>query len=189
MYRYTVQRSSPTSTLKLEASYVFRLFPMHQNANRARSSGAAAKRSASSSCSRKTGYYFNFYLFQSLCIARNCSRATSDSRYSKGRRGRSRRHPLRDKFLVQPVTAVVSPPKTCPRTSRPVIVRLGMMTVRKCQALAVAGRWLNPRLKLIAIIAASGFNRPASYTGRTDRPGSARNLSRRQYRRDDESDK
>jgi hypothetical protein len=110
MYRYTVQRSSPTSTLKLEASYVFRLFPMHQNANRARSSGAAAKRSASSSCSRKTGYYFNFYLFQSLCIARNCSRATSDSRYSKGRRGRSRRHPLRDKFLVQPVTAVVSPP-------------------------------------------------------------------------------
>jgi hypothetical protein len=31
-----------------------------------------------------------------------------------------------------------------------------MMTVRKCQAVVVAGRrWLNPRVKLIAVIAAS----------------------------------
>src|ERR1700687_3028629 len=36
--------------------------------------------------------------------------APSVSRYSKGRRGHSRRQPLRDKFLVQPVTAVVAPP-------------------------------------------------------------------------------
>jgi hypothetical protein len=46
--------------------------------------------------------------------------------------------------------------QTCPRTSRPVIVRLGMMTVCKCQALVVAGRWLNPRVKLMAVIEASG---------------------------------
>src|SRR5713226_8199439 len=45
--------------------------------------------------------------------------------------------------------------QTCPRTSRPVIVRLGMMTVHKCQAVVVAGRWRNPRGKLIAIIVAS----------------------------------
>jgi hypothetical protein len=30
-----------------------------------------------------------------------------------------------------------------------------MITVRKCHALVVAGRWLNPRVKLMAIIAAS----------------------------------
>jgi hypothetical protein len=40
----------------------------------------------------------------------NCSRAISDSRYNKGRRDRSRRQPLRDKFFVQPTTAVVAPP-------------------------------------------------------------------------------
>src|ERR1700676_3908378 len=45
--------------------------------------------------------------------------------------------------------------QTCPRTSRPVIVRLGMMTVRKCQAVVVAGRWRNPRVKLMAIIVGS----------------------------------
>jgi hypothetical protein len=31
-----------------------------------------------------------------------------------------------------------------------------MMTVCKCQALVVAGRWLNPRVKLMAVIEASG---------------------------------
>jgi hypothetical protein len=41
-----------------------------------------------------------------------------------------------------------------PRTSRPVIVRLGMMTVCKCQTLVVAGRWLDPRVKLMAVIGA-----------------------------------
>src|ERR1700722_6908263 len=45
--------------------------------------------------------------------------------------------------------------QTCPRTSRPVIVRLGMMTVRKCQAVVLSGRWRNPRAKLMAIITAS----------------------------------
>jgi hypothetical protein len=30
-----------------------------------------------------------------------------------------------------------------------------MMTVRKCQAVIVAGRWRNPRVKLMAIIVAS----------------------------------
>jgi len=69
--------------------------------------------------------------------------------------------------------------QTCPRTSRPVIVRLGMMTVRKCQALVIAGRWLNPRVRRMAVIVLScGFNQPASYTGRTERPGATRRLSR-----------
>ena len=45
--------------------------------------------------------------------------------------------------------------QTCPRTRRPVIVRLGMMTVHKCQAVVVAGCWRNPRVKLLAIIVAS----------------------------------
>jgi hypothetical protein len=31
-----------------------------------------------------------------------------------------------------------------------------MMTVCKCQALVVAGRWLNPRVKLMAVMEASG---------------------------------
>jgi hypothetical protein len=44
--------------------------------------------------------------------------------------------------------------QTCPRTSRPVIVRLGMMTVRKCQARVIAGRWLNPRVRRMAVIVA-----------------------------------
>ncbi len=73
--------------------------------------------------------------------------------------------------------------QTCPRTSRPVIVRLGMMTVRKCQAVVVARRWLTPRVKLMAVIVASGFNRPASCTGRKERPGSPRRLLRWQPRR------
>src|ERR1700736_3575201 len=47
--------------------------------------------------------------------------------------------------------------QTCPRTSRPVIVRLGMMTVHKCQAVVAAGSWRNPRVKLMAIIVASGL--------------------------------
>jgi len=41
--------------------------------------------------------------------------------------------------------------QTCPRTSRPVIVRLGMMTVRTCQAVAVAGRSLNPRVRRMVV--------------------------------------
>ncbi len=73
--------------------------------------------------------------------------------------------------------------QTCPRTSRPVIVRLGMMTVRKCQALVVVGRWLNRRVKLMVVIVASDFSRPASYTGHVERPGSSRRLSRWQPRR------
>jgi hypothetical protein len=44
-----------------------------------------------------------------------------------------------------------------------------MMTVCKCQALVVAERWLNPRVKLMAVIVASGFNRPASCTGCVER--------------------
>jgi hypothetical protein len=50
--------------------------------------------------------------------------------------------------------------QTCPRTSRPVIVRLGMMTVCKCQALVVAGSWLNPSVKLMAVIVPSGSIEP-----------------------------
>src|SRR5258705_8322092 len=54
--------------------------------------------------------------------------------------------------------------QTCPRTSRPVIVRLGMMTVRKCQALVIAGRWLNPKVRRMAVIVPScGLNEPASF--------------------------
>jgi hypothetical protein len=34
-------------------------------------------------------------------------------------------------------------------------VRLGMMTVHKCQAVVAAGSWRNPRAKLMAIIVAS----------------------------------
>ena len=49
--------------------------------------------------------------------------------------------------------------------------------------LFAAGRWLNTRVKLMAVIGASGFNRPASCTGRIERPGSARRLSRWQPRR------
>src|SRR5437867_1672082 len=58
-----------------------------------------------------------------------------------------------------------------------------MMTVHKCQALVIAGRWINPRVRRMAIIVPScGLNRPASGTGRTERPDATRRLSRWQPR-------
>jgi hypothetical protein len=38
--------------------------------------------------------------------------------------------------------------QTCPRTSRPVMLRLGMMTRRRCQVVGLAGRRLNPSFRM-----------------------------------------
>jgi hypothetical protein len=51
--------------------------------------------------------------------------------------------------------------QTCPHASRPLIVRLGMMTVCKCQAVFVFERSLDPTVKLMAVIVVTGFNRTA----------------------------
>src|SRR5882757_10796879 len=104
--------------------------------------------------------------------------AISDGRSRQGRRDR----PRGNRYVLNFLYSQRRPSwrrQTCPRTSRPVIVRLGMMTVHKCQALVIAGRWINPRVRRMAIIVPSyGLNRPASGTGRTERPDATRRLSR-----------
>jgi hypothetical protein len=40
--------------------------------------------------------------------------------------------------------------QTCPRTSRPVMLRLGMMTRRKCQVVGLAGRF-NPNVRMLMV--------------------------------------
>jgi hypothetical protein len=84
----------------------------------------------------------------------NCSRAISDSRYNKvGAIARDA-----NRYAINFLYNQRRPSwrrQTWPRTSRPVIVRLGMMTVRKCQALVIAGRWLNPRVRRMAVIVPS----------------------------------
>ena len=105
-------------------------------------------------------------------------RAISDGRSRQGGRDRSRGNSYALNFLYSQRRPSWRR-QTCPRTSRPVIVRLGMMTVHKCQALVILGRWINPRVRRMAIIVPScGLNRPASCTGRTERPGATRRLSR-----------
>ena len=42
--------------------------------------------------------------------------------------------------------------QTCPRTSRPVMLRLGMMTRRRCQVVGLAGRRFNPRLRMLMVV-------------------------------------
>ena len=42
--------------------------------------------------------------------------------------------------------------QTCPRTSRPVMLRLGMMTRRRCQVVGLAGRRFNPMLMVVNLI-------------------------------------
>ena len=42
--------------------------------------------------------------------------------------------------------------QTCPRTSRPVMLRLGMMTRRRCQVVGLAGRRFNPMLIVVNLI-------------------------------------
>ena len=42
--------------------------------------------------------------------------------------------------------------QTCPRTSRPVMLRLGMMTRRRCQVVGLAGRGFNPNLRTLMVV-------------------------------------
>ena len=42
--------------------------------------------------------------------------------------------------------------QTCPRTSRPVMLRLGMMTRRRCQVVGLAGRGFNPNLRMLMVV-------------------------------------
>ena len=42
--------------------------------------------------------------------------------------------------------------QTCPRTSRPVMLRLGMMTRRRCQVVGLAGRGFNPNLRMLLVV-------------------------------------
>jgi hypothetical protein len=41
--------------------------------------------------------------------------------------------------------------QTCPRTSRPVMLRLGMMTRRRCQVVGLAGRF-NPNVRMLMVV-------------------------------------
>ena len=41
---------------------------------------------------------------------------------------------------------------TCPRTSRPVMLRLGMMTRRRCQVVGLAVRRSNPNLRMLMVV-------------------------------------
>ena len=42
--------------------------------------------------------------------------------------------------------------QTCPRTSRPVMLRLGMMTRRRCQVVGLAGRRFNPNWRMLMFV-------------------------------------
>ena len=42
--------------------------------------------------------------------------------------------------------------QTCPRTSRPVMLRLGMMTRRRCQVVGLAGRRFNPNVRMLMVV-------------------------------------
>src|SRR5439155_6627498 len=42
--------------------------------------------------------------------------------------------------------------QTCPRTSRPVMLRLGMMTRRRCQVVDLAGRRFNPNVRMLMVV-------------------------------------
>lgn len=42
--------------------------------------------------------------------------------------------------------------QTCPRTSRPVMLRLGMMTRRRCQVVGLAGRGFNPSFRMLMAV-------------------------------------
>ena len=42
--------------------------------------------------------------------------------------------------------------QTCPRTSRPVMLRLGMMTRRRCQVVGLAGCCFNPNLRMLMFV-------------------------------------
>ena len=42
--------------------------------------------------------------------------------------------------------------QTCPRTSRPVMLRLGMMTRRRCQVVGLAVRRSNPNLRMVMAV-------------------------------------
>ena len=42
--------------------------------------------------------------------------------------------------------------QTCPRTSRPVMLRLGMMTRRRCQVVGLAVRRANPNLRMLMVV-------------------------------------
>ena len=67
--------------------------------------------------------------------------------------------------------------QTCPRTSRPVMLRLGMMTRRRCQVFGLAGRGFNPNLRMSMVVnLIDGMMPPlaqaaAAGTARRERPG------------------
>src|SRR4051812_10220458 len=42
--------------------------------------------------------------------------------------------------------------QTCPRTSRPVMLRLGMMTRRRCQVVDLAARRFNPNVRMLMVV-------------------------------------
>jgi hypothetical protein len=67
--------------------------------------------------------------------------------------------------------------QTCPRTSRPVMLRLGMMTRRRCQVVGLAGRRFNPSFRMsMAAKLIDGMMPPlaqaaAAGTARSGHPG------------------
>ena len=67
--------------------------------------------------------------------------------------------------------------QTCPRTSRPVMLRLGMMTRRRCQVVGLAGRRFNASFRMsMAVKLIDGMMLPlaqaaAAGTARRGRPG------------------
>ena len=42
--------------------------------------------------------------------------------------------------------------QTCPRTSLPVMLRLGMMTRRRCQVVGLAERRFNPNVRMLMVV-------------------------------------
>jgi hypothetical protein len=60
--------------------------------------------------------------------------------------------------------------QTCPRTSRPVMLRLGMMTRRRCQVVGLAGRRFNPNLRMLIVVIDAMLPHLAQAARRRHRP-------------------
>ena len=60
--------------------------------------------------------------------------------------------------------------QTCPRTSRPVMLRLGMMTRRRCQVVGLAGRRFNPNVRMLIVVIDAMLPHLAQAARRRHRP-------------------
>jgi len=74
--------------------------------------------------------------------------------------------------------------QTCPRTSRPVMLRLGMMTRRRCQVVGLAVRRSNPNLRMLMVVnlidamLTTWLKLPAAGTAHSGHLGAPHRLSR-----------